>query len=302
MLREHNKIAEMAAFARVVESSGFSAAARSLDLTPSAVSKLVGRLEARLGARLFNRSTRKLELTEEGARFHERALRILSDLEEAEREVSATSAPRGAVRVSSNVPFGLHHLLPLVPAFLSEYPSVTLDIQLSDRVVDLYEDRIDVAIRVGPLQPSQLVSRKLGESRMALVAAPRYLEREGTPRRLSDLSRHNCINFGFSRHLDGWPVRDRRGVRVLSVRGNALAGDGETNRLLALGGVGISRLALFHIGPDLQAGRLVRVLEKFNPGDADAIQAVYVGQGGHLPSRVRMFLDFLAQRVKLTSG
>ena len=152
------------------------------------------------------------------------------------------------------------------------------------------------------MQPSRLVSRKLGESRMALVAAPRYLEREGTPRRLSDLSRHNCITFGFARHLDGWPVRDRRGVRVISVRGNALTGDGETNRLLALGGVGISRLALFHVGGDLEAGRLVRVLEKFNPGDTDAIQAVYVGQGGHLPSRVRVFLDFLAKRVKLAPG
>jgi DNA-binding transcriptional LysR family regulator len=292
----------MAAFTRVVESSGFSAAARSLDLTPSAVSKLVSRLEARLGARLFNRSTRKLELTEEGARFHQRALRVLSDLDEAEREVSSASAPRGVVRVSSNVPFGLHHFLPIVPAFLAEYPSVTLDIQLSDRVVDLYEERVDVAIRVGPMRPSQLVSRKLGESRMALVAAPQYLERAGTPRNLSDLARHNCINFGFARHVDGWPVRDKRGARVLSVQGNVLTGDGEINRLLALGGVGISRLALFHVGPDIEAGRLVRVLERFNPGDSEAIHAVHVGQGGHVPSRVRVFLAFLAKHVKLTHG
>jgi DNA-binding transcriptional LysR family regulator len=300
MSRDHNKIAEMEVFVRVIQDSGFSPAARTLHLTPSAVSKLIGRLEARLGVRLFNRSTRKLELTEEGTRFHQRALGILSDLDEAEREVASVSAPRGLVRVSSNVPFGLHYFLPLVPTFLARYPSVTLDIQLGDRVIDLYEERVDVAIRVGPLRPSQLVSRKLGESRMALVAAPEYLELRGTPENPKDLAKHNCINFGFARHLDGWPVRARRGVRVLQVQGNALAGDGETNRQLALGGVGISRLALFHIGPDLAERRLVRVLERFNPGDAEAIHAVYVGQGGHLPSRVRVLLDFLADHVKLT--
>lgn len=292
-----NRSGEMEVFARVVELGGFSAAARAFRMTPSAVSKLVARLEARLGARLLSRSTRKLQLTPEGQAFYERSARILADLEEAEREAAAGTAPRGRVRVNANVPFGLHYLLPLVPDFLAQHPEVTLDVALTDRVVDLLEERADVAIRTGPLRASRLVARKLGESRMAVVATPRYLERQGTPRNLADLERHNRIGFNFARSFEEWPFRNGRAITTLPACGNVQVGDGETARRLALAGVGLARLALFHIGEDVKAGRLRPVLEELNPGDVEDIHAVFLGQGGHLPSRVRAFIDFLVHRV-----
>lgn len=295
-----NRSGEMEVFTRIVALGGLSPAARSLRMTPSAVSKLLGRLEARLGARLINRSTRSLQLTLEGQAFHDRALRVLADLDEAERSVAAAATPKGRVRVNSNVPFGLHHLIPLVPAFTARYPEVILDLVLTDQVVNLMDERADVAIRVGPMPASQLMARKLGESPMAVVASPAYLARRGTPETLDDLAGHDLISFNFARHCDGWPFVKPDGQRISRpALGSATAGDGETSRNLVLAGQGIARLSLFHIGPDLAAGRMVEVLKPFNPGDVEEIRAVYVGHGGRLPSRVRVFLDFLAEAVRL---
>jgi DNA-binding transcriptional LysR family regulator len=297
---EVNRSGEMEVFVRAVELGGFSPAARALRMTPSAVSKLVARLEARLGARLVSRTTRRLQLTAEGEAFHARAVRVLADLDEAERAVAAGAIPHGRVRVNSNVPFGLHHLLPLVPAFTAQHPEVILDLVLSDQVVDLLEERADVAIRVGPMAASQLMARKLGSSAMAVVASPDYLARRGEPKTPRDLANHNLISFNFARHSDGWAFVEADGQQiVLPAVGNVTSGDGETSRQLALVGQGIARLALFHIAPDIAAGRLVPILQGFNPGDREDIHAVYVGHGAHLPSRVRAFLDFLAGAVKL---
>jgi DNA-binding transcriptional LysR family regulator len=296
---ETNRSGEMEVFARVVELAGFSAAARSLGMTPSAVSKLMARLEVRLGARLLNRSPRRLQLTPEGQAFYGRCLRILADIDEAEREASAGAAPRGRVRVNANVPFGLHCLLPLIPDFTARHPQVTLDISLTDEVVDLLEERADVAIRTGPLRTSQLIARKLGQSRMVVVAAPGYLERHGIPRSLDDLEGHNRIGFNFARTLAGWPFRDGEKVRMLPTTGSVQVGDGESARRLALAGLGLARLAWFHIGADVAAGRLQPVLEDLNPGDADDIHAVFIGHGGHLPARIRAFIDYLAKQVRL---
>jgi DNA-binding transcriptional LysR family regulator len=294
-----NRSGEMEVFVRVVDLGGFSAAARALRMTPSAVSKLIARLETRLGARLVNRSTRKLQLTPEGSAFHDRAVRVLADLDEAERSAAAGAAPRGRLRVNTNVPFGTHYLIPLLPGFLERHPEVTVEVTLTDTVVDLLEDRADVAIRVGPLKSSQLVARKLGESRMMLVASPAYLTAHGTPQTPGDLARHNLLGFSFARQSNGWPFRDADGSASAVVpTGNALVSDGESMRLLVLTGLGISRLSLFHIGPDVEAGRLVPVLEAYNPGDTESIHAVYVG-GGHLPARVRAFLDYLVETVQL---
>ncbi len=294
-----NRSGEMEVFVRVVDLGGFSAAARALRMTPSAVSKLIARLETRLGARLVNRSTRKLQLTPEGSAFYDRAVRVLADLDEAERSAAAGASPRGRLRVNTNVPFGTHYLIPLLPGFLERHPEVTVEVTLTDTVVDLLEDRADVAIRVGPLKSSQLVARKLGESRMMLVASPAYLTAHGTPQTPGDLARHNLLGFSFARQSNGWPFRDADGSASAVVpTGNALVSDGESMRLLVLTGLGVSRLSLFHIGPDIEAGRLVPVLEAYNPGDTESIHAVYVG-GGHLPARVRAFLDYLVERVQL---
>lgn len=295
-----NRSGELEVFVRVVELGGFSAAARKFRMTPSAVSKLVARLEGRLGVRLVNRSTRKLQLTPEGCAFYERGLRILSDLDAAELEAAAGSTPRGRLRVNTNVAFGVHYLLPVLPEFLAEHPNITVDVALTDAVVDLLEERADVAIRTGPLRESRLFARKLGDSRMVVVASPAYLARHGEPQSPDELAKHNLLGFCFARYIEGWPFLDGEG-RIIAVptTGNALVSDGEAMRQLALAGLGLARLSSFHVTPDLRAGRLVSVLEAYNPGDIEPLHAVFLGQGGRLPARVRAFLDFLVAKVRL---
>ncbi|RTQ35631.1 LysR family transcriptional regulator [Variovorax gossypii] len=298
--QEINRSGEMEVFVQVVDSQSFSAAARRLSLTPSAVSKLVARLEARLGARLLVRSTRGLHLTPEGAGFHERARGLLESMAEAEREVSQASTPRGRVRINSNVPFGRRCLLPLMSEFLARYPEIFIDLVLTDQVVNVREEKTDIAIRTGPLKDSGLVSRELGQSRFAVVASPAYLEGRATLVHPQDLARHNCLGFGFIRHTQVWPFVEADGTRLSVVpRGNMHVSDGETMRQLALEGVGIARLARFHVGRDLDEGLLVPLLESFNPGDTDPVHAVFIGPGKELPARVRAVLDFLYERVTL---
>lgn len=297
---EVNRSAEMEVFVRVVETGGFSAAARALRVTPSAVSKLIGRLEARLGARLLNRSTRRLQLTPEGEAFFARSVQVLADIEEAEREVLAGAAPRGRVRVNSVVDLGQQFVLPLVPAFLEKHPDVTLDLVLTDQVVDLLEERADVAVRMGALRSSNLTARKLGESRAVVVASPDYLARMGTPTKLEDLGRHHQMDFTFARSVRNWPFLSPDGEVVhLPGAGGVQVGDGASLRRLALEGAGLARLSVFAVAEDVQAGRLVPLLEQFNPGDVLEAHVVFLGQGGRLPARVRAFIDFLAANVRL---
>lgn len=293
-----NRSGEMEVFVRVVELGGFSAAARAYRMTPSAVSKLIARLEARLGARLVNRSTRRLQLTPEGCTFYERSVRLLADLDEAERGAATSERPSGRLRVNANVPFGTHLLLPLVPEFLAQHPAVTLDIVLTDEVIDLLEERTDVAIRAGPLKSSRLVARKLGETRMVIVGAPAYFRRFGMPATPGDLERHNRLGFNYARATEGWPLIDRGNQITVATVGNAQVSDGEALRHLALAGLGLARLAAFMVKADIVAGRLLPVLEDCNPGDTEPVHAVFLGQGRHLPARVRAFLDFLADKVR----
>ncbi|MEP6504899.1 MAG: LysR family transcriptional regulator [Betaproteobacteria bacterium] len=294
-----NRSGEMEVFVRVVELGGFSAAARAFQMTPSAVSKLVSRLEARLGVRLLNRSTRQVQLTAEGGAFYERSVRVLADLAEAERGAAANDAPRGRLSINANVPFGEAALLPLVPAFLARYPEITLDIVLTDEVIDLIEHRTDIAVRAGPLKSSSLVARKLGETRKAIVGSPDYLARRGVPQRPADLAEHNCLGFNRTRTLNGWPLRDDGKLVTLPAVGNTQVSDGASLQRLAVAGVGLARLALFHARDDISAGRLVPVLEDCNPGDLEEIHAVFLGHGGYLPARVRAMLDFLVENVRI---
>ena len=296
---EVNRSGELEVFVRVVELGGFSAAARALLMTPSAVSKLVARLEARLGVRLLNRSTRQVQLTAEGGVFYERGVRVLADLADAERGAAATDAPRGRLSVNANVPFGEAALLPLVPAFLERYPDVSLDIVLTDEVIDLIEHRTDIAVRAGPLKNSSLVARKLGATRKSILASPAYLARRGTPATPADLVRHNCLGFNRTRTLNSWPLRVDGELVMVPAVGNTQVSDGASLQRLAVAGVGLARLALFHARDDIAAGRLVPVLEAFNPGDLEEIHAVFLGHGGWLPARVRAFLDFLVENVRI---
>ncbi|VFR45367.1 Transcriptional regulator, LysR family [plant metagenome] len=293
-----NRAFEMEVFIAVVAAEGFTAAAEPLGMTASAVSKLIQRLETRLGTKLLHRTTRKLQLTPEGSAFHERCLRILDDIDCAEHEAAQVGSPRGRVRINSHVAFGVHYLLPRLSEFLQRFPDVQLDVTLSDVVVDLLDDRSDVAIRTGPMPDSRLAQRRLGASGLVVVASPDYLRRAGTPERPEDLHQHRRLGFNYARHVDAWPFIDGDGERIaIAPSGDLRLGDGESMRQMALAGVGVARLARYHVGADLAAGRLVSLLENHDSGAVEDIHAVFVGPGRHVPARVRVLLDFLAARV-----
>src|ERR1700751_663281 len=294
-----NRSGEMEVFARVFELGGFSAAARELRMTPSAISKLVGRLETRLGARLVNRSTRKLQFTPEGRLFYDRSIRLLADMDEVERSVGEAKVPSGKIRVSVNIPVGRQFLLPIVPAFLEAYPKLSLEISLTDQVIDLIEQRTDVALRSGPLKSSQLIARKLGAVRMMIVGSPGYFARHGVPQTPDELAQHNRLDFSYGRAVKSWPLSEEGVQRTIPPSGNVQASDGDALRTLALDDVGLVRLASFIVKDDIAANRLVPVVQAFNPGGIEELHAVYLGQSGLLPLRIRVFLDFLADRIKL---
>jgi len=295
-----NRAGEMEVFVLAAELKSFSAAGRTLKLSPSAVSKLVTRIEERLETRLFVRTTRALELTPEGDVYLERARRILAEIEETELLVSSGGAatPRGRIRVTASVAFGVQHIVPLVGDFLAAYPEVELDLSLQDGIVDIVGERSDVAIRSGLLRDSSLVARKLLESRRVVIASPGYLAENGMPETPRDLESHNCLTFNFRPTLEEWSFRDPRDGSVLSqpVSGNLQANNGPTVRSLCIDGLGIARIGEFHVRSDIAAGRLVALLEDFNPGDNEFIHAVYAGHQ-HLAARIRAFVEFLADRI-----
>lgn len=295
-----NRAGEMEVFVRVVQAGNFARTARSLELSPSAVSKLIARLENRLGTRLIIRTTRTLRLTPEGETYYARAMKVIADIDEMERIVSrgGSAPPSGKLRVNASIPFAVRHIMPLVPAFLAAYPLVELDLFLSDGLVDLIEDGSDVAIRVGALPSSSLRARKLCESPYVVVASPKYLKRHGTPNSPSDLRDHNCLAFNVKPTLNEWPFLDPYvgAATHMVIEGNIQANNGETVRRLAVDGLGIARLASFHAHDDLEKGRLVPILERFNPGDLQFIHAVFIGHE-HLATRIRAFVDFIADRI-----
>lgn len=283
-------------FAAVMRDGSFSAAGRTLGLTPSAVARSIDRIEARLGVRLLLRSTRALTPTVEGQAYLQTARRILADLDDAERQLADQGAPRGRLRISAALSHGRLRIVPLLGAFAALYPHILIDIALSDGIVDIAAGQADVAIRFGALADSLLTVRKLGESGRVIVAAPDYLARHGTPTVPEDLHAHNCLNFNFRRAEPIWPFRRGGADIVLSVKGNIEANNGETLGQLAAAGVGVARVGAFSVVDDIAAGRLVPILEDFNPGDVELIHAVFVG-GSQTPARVRAFVDFLSERL-----
>jgi len=286
---------ELEVFSAVASGGSFSAAGRKLLLTPSAVSRTVDRIEARLGARLLLRTTRALTLTAEGQTYLSAARRILADLDEAEQVIADQGAPRGRIRVSAAVAHGRICLVPLLGEFVRRYPNITVDISLTDQTVDVAAGQADVAIRFGPLQDSALMARRLGENGRTVVASPDYLARWGVPETPEDLHHHNCLNFNFRRAEPVWPFRKNGEDYALSIPGIIEANSGDTLAQLALDGVGITRVGNFSIVQALAEGRLVPVLEAFNPGDKEVFYAVFVG-GEHMPARLRVFVDYLVER------
>lgn len=293
-----NRAGEMQVFCAVVDAGSFSAAARRLVMTPSTVSKLVARLEARLGVRLVERSTRRLSLTVEGHVYQERAARMLSELDELEGELAAGSAgASGTVRISASVAFGTIALEPLLPQFWQMHPGIVVDLSLSDEMADLYLERTDIAFRVGGLVDSSMMSQAIGAARRMIVASPEYLDRRGEPTVVEDLDRHNCLGFNFQRSEPVWPMRTGGRIVDRMVAGSLLANNGETVRRLALSGIGLARLGDYHVRADVEAGRLVEVLASAGIGDEERIAALYLGPK-LLPARVRASLDFLVPRLR----
>ena len=283
-------------FDAIAAEGSFSAAGRQLGLTPSAVSRTVDRIEERLGVRLLLRTTRTLTLTAEGHAYLSAARRILADLDEAEQAIADQGAPRGRLRVSAALSHGRLCVVPLLGAFAARYPHILVDVSLTDAVVDIAEGQADIGIRFGLLPDSPLTARKLGETRRVIVASPDYLARRGTPRVPEDLHSHNCLNFNFRRAEPIWPFRKDGQEYALSVTGNMEANNGETLGQLAAAGVGITRVGAFSVADEIADGRLVPLLEDFNPGDVEEIHAVFMG-GANLPARVRAFVDFLVETL-----
>ncbi|MFZ5556011.1 MAG: LysR family transcriptional regulator [Pseudomonadota bacterium] len=288
-------MSDMAVFVRVVAAGGLSAAARELGLSPAMVSKRLSRLEARLGGRLLNRTTRRLHLTEEGARYHERAAQILAEVEEAEALVGAGRAtPRGTLRVSVPAAFGRQHVAPLIRAFAERHPELRIYLDLDERIVDLVEGGFDVAVRIAELEDSALVARKLAPNRRVVCASPEYLRRMGTPRSPADLPRHNCLIVATrdSRH-DLWPFSGPDGAQTVRVHGTLASNNGEVIRQWALDGLGLALKSTWDVGEDLRAGRLKPVLAEHVPGGM-SIYAVYPHRQ-YLPAKVKAFVDFLQE-------
>ena len=286
----------MAIFARVVEAGSFAEAARRMATSRSAISKAVAKLEKELGARLLNRTTRYLSLTEIGASVSEHCTRMLSEAEQARKLVdSLTTAPRGLLRVSASVAFGTLHIAPALAVFLSRYPEIRIDLTITDRWVDLAEEGYDVAIRVTGTPPPNWVARKLAPVRRKLCATPGYFDQRGVPQSPADLVQHNCLDYTRSGEQGHWRFTGPDGDISVPVTGPLLVDDDEALSQAVLGGLGIGLLPTFIIGKDLQSGKLQAALSEYIPVEQH-VYAMYLPTR-HLPSKVRVFIDFLLTHI-----
>jgi DNA-binding transcriptional LysR family regulator len=291
-----DRFTAMRSFATVVEEGSFAAAAARLGLSRAAVSRQVIELEGHLGARLLNRTTRRVAATEVGRDYHARCHRILDELAEAEQSVASLQAePRGVLKANAPMSFGIRHLAPVIAAFAARCPDVRVVLSLNDRFVDLIEEGYDLAIRIGALRDSSLIARRLAPSKGLVCASPAYLTRRGRPRTPGELGNHSCLQYSYLASGATWKLRDSEGdEHSLRVSGPLCANNGDVLRQAALDGLGIAMLPTFLVGEDIRSGRLRRVLVDYAPPEM-AIHAVYP-PGRYLAPKVRSFIDFLAER------
>lgn len=283
-------------FARVVEAGSFSEAARRLDISRSAVSKAVAKLEKDLSTRLLNRSTRHLSLTEAGAAFAEYSVRILEEAEQAERVVNSLQAePQGLLKVSASVAFGTLHVAPALADFLEQYPKIRIDLTITDHHVDLVEEGYDMLIRVTNEPDLNLAARKLAPARRILCATPKYFQLHGIPKTPEDLVEHNCLDYTLSGEQGYWRFIGPAGEISVPVSGTLRINDDDALSQAVLGGLGIALLPTFTVGRDLQRGKLQAVLSEYIPVER-YIYACYF-PSRYLPAKIRAFIDFFAQRI-----
>lgn len=293
-----DRAAEMNAFVRAVETGGFSAAARDIGMTPSALSKLVTRLEDRLGTRLFHRTTRRLQLTVEGEAFYARSRPILTAIDEAEAEIAqAGASPRGLLRLLCGSAFGMHQLAPAIPRFLARYPEVEIDLTISDQPQGSLEEAIDLAIRKGPLDESSMVARRICNLERVICASPDYLQRCGRPRTPDDLQQHNCLWITSLPALRRWPFDTDEGIRIVHVGGNVAANNAQTVLQLAVAGVGIVRLTDVIAGDAIRRGELVPILTDWHHVEPVPLYAIYPS-GRNLSPKVRAMVEFLVENFR----
>jgi len=291
-----DRFQSLTAFAKVVESGSFARAADRLDLSVSAVSRQIGELEAHLGVRLLNRTTRRLSLTESGRTFHERCVQLLADLAEAEEEVGAAAiVPRGTLRITASVSFGVGYLAPAIAEFRRQHPQLRFDVELSDRAIDLVDEGIDLAIRIGDIGSRVLIARRIGVAQMICCAAPSYLAQHPAPRTPADLAAHPCLTYEYASIGNAWRFSDAGGrVHEVRVSGPVHANSGAMLAALAVAGVGVNLEPDLIVANDVRAGRLVTLLPDYRAPTID-INAMYPSRR-HLSAKVRSFIDFLAQR------
>lgn len=287
---------ELQIFVSVIECGSISAAAELVGQTPSAVSRTLSRLEAKLDTTLINRTTRRMDLTEEGKYFFERSKLILAQMDELEEHLSSRQQkPAGRLRINAAVPFMLHGIVPYIAEFRRLYPDIQLELNSDDLIIDLLEQSTDIAIRIGALADSTLHARSLGCTPLHILASPAYLQRHGTPTSVAELAEHTLLGFSQTETLNHWPLRHVEGDRWLIEPGIA-ASSGETLRQLALEGQGICCLSNFMTIDDINTGRLVPVLEAFNTGYRQPIHAVFY-RNSQLALRIQCFLDFIQAKL-----
>lgn len=298
-----DRITDLAAFVRVSDARSFTIAAEQLGLSRSAVGKCVVRLEDNLGVRLLHRTTRSVTLTDEGEAFYERCVRVLADLEEIELDMaSRTDQPRGRLRLDVPVSFGRLHVLPVLHRFMEMWPEVVVNVTFTDRYVDLIEEGIDIAIRIGGEEDSQLVGRTLARHRLVTCAAPEYLASHDVPMTPADLADHSCLAFTHGGRPTEWRFRSQVpedgaetavNEQFVRLHGRFCTSNSESLRDAVLAGYGIGQLATFLVGDDLRTGRLRPILESYAL-DGPPIRVVYP-TGRHLSPKVRHFIDLLAE-------
>jgi DNA-binding transcriptional LysR family regulator len=292
-----DKFQEMRVFAAVVDAGSFVGAADAIEMSKPAVSRHVQDLEARLGVRLLQRTTRKLSLTEEGAVFYARCKDLLADVDEAEAEItSRTGEASGLLKVNVPVSFGIIHLAPLWAEFMARHPKVRLDVTLSDRVVDLVEEGFDVAVRIARMPNSSLISRKIAMTRMVVCATPAYLKKHGTPRQPADLAAHTVLAYSLFSAGDLWEFDGPQGKVGVKVTPQLHTNSGDTCRAAALQHQGIIYQPSFLVGADLKSGALVQLLPEYLSA-ALGIYTVYPTRK-HLSPKVRLLIDFLSESAR----
>jgi len=296
-----NLFSSIELFVRTIEVGNFSELGRQLQMAPSSISRQINALEEELGVRLLQRTTRKINLTEAGQIYYQKVSQILSDLDDAQLAITELQAsPKGMLRINVAIPFGERNIVPLIPGFLALYPELKIDLSLEDRKIDLVEERVDLAIRIGRLDDSSIVARKLADNQFVICASPKYFEIHSYPKTPEDLTKHNCIINKNIYHSNAWQFSKGKSMQLISVSGNFQANSGGALYSAMLSNLGIAALPTWYVGEDIKQGILERVLVDYDfnlPAmKGSAIYALYPA-GQYLPPKVRVFIDYLIEKL-----